>query len=87
MKISKQFLGGFGVGMLTCLLIAATIMVLHKPVVVQDNGWSGAQGIATTTPTIPLFPANGWWTTLMPVASPEGVSSPEGTSSNTPTPR
>ena len=60
MKISKALLGAIGVGVIACLLIAGTILVLHQPIL-QKNGWNGVQWVSTTTPTSTFFPpAPGW---------------------------
>ena len=60
MKISKALLGAIGVGIITCLLIAGTILVLHQPIV-RENGWSGTQPISTTTPSSTFFPPAPDW--------------------------
>jgi hypothetical protein len=73
MKISKSFLGALGVGVIACLLIAATLLVLHKPIL-QDNGWSGTQPISTTTPSAAIFPAAPDWSKdMLPISSPQGT--------------
>ena len=80
LKISKAFLGVLGVGVIACLLIAATILVLHQPIL-QENGWNGAQPISTTTPTAIFFPpAPGWSKDMPPISSPQGIPTDTPTS-------
>jgi hypothetical protein len=73
LKISKALLGALGVGVIACLLIAATLLVLHQPIL-QENGWSGTQPISTTPPTAIFFPpAPGWSKDILPILSPQGT--------------
>ena len=65
MKVSKKILAAPG-GIIACVLIVTTILLLRTPIVVQ-NDWNGAHPIDTTTPTLTLFPDQGWWT-AMPTA-------------------
>jgi hypothetical protein len=66
MKVSKKILAVLLVGIIACVLIVTTILLLRTPIVVQ-NDWNGAHPIDTTTPTLTLFPDQGWWT-AMPTA-------------------
>jgi len=71
MKVSKPFLSAVLVAIIACVLVGASIMLLRSAVIVRDD-WSGIYPIHTTTPTLTLFPEQGWWTS-MPTAPGLGV--------------
>jgi hypothetical protein len=86
LKISKALLGALGVGVIACLLIAATILVLHQPIL-QENGWSGVQPISSTTPSAAIFPATPDWSKDMPpISSPQGTPALPTRAATTPFP-
>ena len=73
MKISKALLGAIGVGIIACLLIAGTILVLHQPIV-RENGWNGVQPISSTTPSAIFFSlAPDWSKDMPPISSLQGT--------------
>jgi hypothetical protein len=82
MKVSKRILTGLLMVMLGCLLVVAAILLLRTPLLVPDP-WSGVHPIHTTTPTLTLFPAQGWWTSLPTAPGLEGLPTPVGTKTPT----
>jgi len=65
---------------IVCILVVAAILILRKPIV--ENPWGGVPKIETTTPTLTLFPDQGWWTDL---PTPPGLGiTPSSSPSPTP---
>ena len=71
MKVSKPFLSAILVVIIACVLVGAAIMLLRSALVVRDD-WNGAHPFQTSTPTLTLFPEQGWWTSI-PTAPGLGV--------------
>jgi hypothetical protein len=71
MKVSKPFLSAILVVIIACVLVGAAIMLLRSAIVVRDD-WNGVHPFQTSTPTLTLFPEQGWWTS-MPTAPGLGV--------------
>ena len=71
MKISKPFLSAVLVVIIACVLVGAAIMLLRSALVVRDD-WNGAHPFQTSTPTLTLFPNQGWWTSI-PTAPGLGI--------------
>ena len=84
MKVSKPVLSAVLVAIIACVLVGASIMLLRSAVIVRDD-WSGIFPIHTSTPTLTLFPDQGWWTSIptapglgvLPTPSPTSASSPK----------
>ena len=71
MKVSKNVLAMILVVITACVLVIAAIQFVHNPVV--QNDWNGPSTINTTTPTLTLFPAQGWWTSMPTDPGVKGV--------------
>lgn len=71
MKVSKNGLAVILVVITACVLVIVVIQLLHTPVMLND--WNGPSTIHTTTPTLTLFPAQGWWTSLPTDPGVKGV--------------
>jgi len=84
MKVSKKLLAVLLVVVIACVLIVTTILLLRTPIVVQ-NDWNGAHPIDTTTPTLTLFPDQGWWTAMPTAPGLGGIPTP--TFTKTPSPQ
>ena len=71
MKVSKNVFAVFLVVITTCVLVIVAIQLLHTPVMLND--WNGPSTINTTTPTLTLFSAQGWWTSIPTDPGFEGI--------------
>ena len=71
MKVSKPFLSAVLVVIIACVLVGAAIMLLRSALVVRDD-WNGVHPFQTSTPTLTLFPDQGWWTSI-PTAPGLGI--------------
>jgi hypothetical protein len=80
MKVSKQILAAILVVIIACVLVGVSILLLRSALVVH-NDWSGAHPILTSTPTLTLFPDQGWWASMPTAPGLGGVVTPA-----TPTP-
>ena len=88
MKVSKPFLSAILVVIIACVLVGAAIMLLRSALVVR-NDWNGVHPFQTSTPTLTLFPEQGWWTSMptapslgiLPTSTATSISSPKSTSS------
>ena len=83
MKVSKKIIAVILVMVIACVLIVTAILLLRTPIVVQDN-WNGAHPIQTTTPTLTLFPDQGWWTSMPTAPGLGGVPTPTLTTTSSP---
>lgn len=81
MKISRKSLSVLLYAALTITLIITAILLARTPVEIQDS-WSGANALASTTPTTGLFQDKGWWTSMPTAPGLGGLPTP----SETPTP-
>ena len=61
MKASHKILAVILVVVIACILISTTIVLLRKPIVLND--WSGEPPLNTTVPTLTL----GWWNSVTTV--------------------
>jgi len=84
MKVSIKLLAVLLVVVIACVLIVTAILLLRTPIVVQ-NDWNGAHPIDTTTPTLTLFPDQGWWTAMPTAPGLGGIPTP--TFKKTPSPQ
>ena len=84
MKVSKKLLAVLLVMVIACVLIVTAILLLRTPIVVQ-SGWNGAHPIDTTTPTLTLFPDQGWWMSMPTAPGLGGIPTP--TFTKTPSPQ
>ena len=84
MKVSIKLLAVLLVVFIACVLIVTTILLLRTPILVQ-NDWNGAHPIDTTTPTLTLFPDQGWWTAMPTAPGLGGIPTP--TFTKTPSPQ
>ena len=83
MKVSKPFLSAILVVIIACVLVGAAIMLLRSALVVRDD-WNDVHPFQTSTPTLTLFPEQGWWTSI-PTAPGLGVTkAPSETSASSP---
>ena len=84
MKVSKPFLSAVLVVIIACVLVGAAIMLLRSALVVRED-WNGVHPFQTSTPTLTLFPDQGWWISIptapglgvLPTPSPTSASSPK----------
>ena len=63
MKVSKPFLSAVLVVIIACVLVGAAIFLLRSAIVVRDD-WNGVHPFQTSTPTLTLFPEQGWWVSM-----------------------
>jgi hypothetical protein len=63
MKVSKPFLSAILVVIVACVLVGAAIMLLRSALVVRDD-WNGVHPFQTSTPTLTVFPEQGWWASI-----------------------
>ncbi|MGB8211980.1 MAG: hypothetical protein WCE68_00345 [Anaerolineales bacterium] len=61
MKISRNLVIVLVFLVCALLMVVAALQLTHGS---GDHHWDGLQVLNTSTPTLTLFPANGWWTTL-----------------------
>ena len=71
MKITRPSLAVILVVVGSCILIGLSILFLHTPII-RDNHWIGQYPIDTTTPTLTIFPGQGWWTSMPTAPGLEG---------------
>jgi len=63
MKFSRNAFAVATLLIVSCVLVVVAIQLSNTPVV-QTN-WSGPATLKAVTPTPTLYPAQGWWTSML----------------------
>jgi len=80
-KIFKKVLPAFLLVVAACLLVVVAIQLLTPG---DGSDWAGVHTINTTTPTLTLYPDQGWWTSMPTAPAVPGIPSPSITPTVTP---